>query len=80
MGDAFILVSPGNIWVYIADPDTVTDIWRRGKEFPRDVSVTGTTAVLLVAELWNRRSSLSKQLIQYSNSQHIRPKYLHGKS
>lgn len=41
MGDGFILISPGNIWVYIADPDAVTDIWRRGKEFARDVSVTG---------------------------------------
>lgn len=41
MGDAFTLISPGNIWVYIADPDAVTDIWRRGKEFARDVSVTG---------------------------------------
>lgn len=41
MGDAYILVSSSNIWLYIADPDAVTDIWRRGKEFPRDVSVTG---------------------------------------
>jgi hypothetical protein len=41
MGDAYILVSSGNIWLYIADPDAVTDLWRRAKEFPRDVSVTG---------------------------------------
>jgi hypothetical protein len=41
LGDAYILVSPGNIWLYIADPDAVTDILRRGKDFPRDVSVTG---------------------------------------
>ncbi|KAI1844662.1 hypothetical protein JX266_009118 [Neoarthrinium moseri] len=40
MGDAYILVSPRNIWLYIADPDAVMDLWRRGKEFPRDTSVT----------------------------------------
>ncbi|KUI71949.1 Cytochrome P450 4ae1 [Cytospora mali] len=40
MGDAYVLVSPGNIWLYVADPDTVVDIQRRGNEFPRDVSVT----------------------------------------
>ncbi|KAH7304170.1 cytochrome P450 [Stachybotrys elegans] len=40
MGDAYILVSSKNIWLYVADPDTITDIWRRASEFPRDVSVT----------------------------------------
>ncbi|KAI0469995.1 cytochrome P450 [Xylariaceae sp. FL0804] len=40
MGDAYILVSSSNIWLYIADPNTVVDVWRRGKQFPRDVSVT----------------------------------------
>lgn len=43
MGDAYILVSPSNIWLYIADPDAITDLLRRGKEFPREVSVTGET-------------------------------------
>lgn len=40
LGDAYILVSSLNTWLYVADPDAVIDIWRRGKEFPRDVSVT----------------------------------------
>ncbi|KAJ8127229.1 hypothetical protein O1611_g6409 [Lasiodiplodia mahajangana] len=40
MGDAYIQVSSRNIWLYIADPVAIVDIWRRGKEFPRDVSVT----------------------------------------
>ncbi|KAI0023521.1 cytochrome P450 [Xylariomycetidae sp. FL0641] len=40
LGDAFIMVSPANLWLYVADPDTVTEIWRRGKDFPRDVSIT----------------------------------------
>lgn len=41
MGDAYILVSPGNIWLYLADPDVVSDVLRRGNEFPRETSVTG---------------------------------------
>lgn len=41
LGDAYILVSPSNVWLYIADPDAVTDLYKRGKEFPRDTSVTG---------------------------------------
>lgn len=41
LGDAYILVSPGNVWLYIADPDAITDLCKRGKEFPRDTSVTG---------------------------------------
>ncbi|ROW02560.1 hypothetical protein VPNG_07862 [Cytospora leucostoma] len=40
MGDAYILVSSRNIWLYVADPGAVADIWRRGKDFPREVSVT----------------------------------------
>lgn len=81
MGDAFILVSPGNIWVYIADPDAVTDIWRRGKEFPRDTSVTGMTVVPGSHRCPCREAvvHLRKHLIRYSNPRHIRSKYLHGK-
>jgi hypothetical protein len=41
MGDAYVLVSPGNIWLYIADPDAVVDTLRRANEFPRETSVTG---------------------------------------
>ncbi|KAI1764735.1 hypothetical protein GGR53DRAFT_492930 [Hypoxylon sp. FL1150] len=45
MGDAYILVSPRNIWLYLADPDAIVDLWRRGKEFPREVSVTGESFI-----------------------------------
>ncbi|KAH8781212.1 cytochrome P450 [Diaporthe sp. PMI_573] len=40
MGDAYVLVSPGNIWLYVADPDAVVDTLRRANEFPRETSVT----------------------------------------
>ncbi|KAG8161847.1 hypothetical protein KVR01_008834 [Diaporthe batatas] len=40
MGDAYVLVSYGYIWLYLADPDLVSDILRRANEFPRDTSVT----------------------------------------
>lgn len=47
MGDAYVLVSPGNIWLYVADPDTVNDVLRRGNEFPRDTSVTGELGAIV---------------------------------
>jgi cytochrome P450 len=40
LGDAYILVSSKNIWLYIDNPDTIKELWRRGNEFPRDTSVT----------------------------------------
>lgn len=41
LGDAYVLVSSRNIWLYLSDPDAVTDIARRSKEFDRETSVTG---------------------------------------
>lgn len=41
LGNAYILVSSRNIWLYVSDPDAVTDIARRSKEFDRETSVTG---------------------------------------
>lgn len=41
LGDAYVLVSSRNVWLYLSDPDAVTDIARRSKEFDRETSVTG---------------------------------------
>jgi hypothetical protein len=41
LGDAFVMVSPGRIWLYIANPDTLTDVFRRRLDFPRCVELTG---------------------------------------
>ncbi|KAK7974516.1 hypothetical protein PG989_016364 [Apiospora arundinis] len=40
MGDAFVLVTPSRNWLYIADPDALMDMYRRGKDFPRWVEIT----------------------------------------
>ncbi|KAL1857531.1 hypothetical protein Daus18300_010289 [Diaporthe australafricana] len=40
LGEAYILVSSRNVWLYISDPGAVTDIARRAKEFDRETSVT----------------------------------------
>lgn len=57
MGDAYILVSSRNIWLYIADPDAVMDLWHRGKEFPRDVSVTGKQCQFQLPRLYIQSST-----------------------
>ncbi|KAI0121935.1 cytochrome P450 [Daldinia grandis] len=40
MGEAFVLVTPCHNWLYIADPDALMDMYRRGKDFPRWVEIT----------------------------------------
>lgn len=40
LDDAYVLVSSRNIWLYVSDPDAVTDLARRSKEFDRETSVT----------------------------------------
>jgi hypothetical protein len=42
MGDAFVPVTPSNNWLYIADPDALMNVYRRGKEFPRWTEITST--------------------------------------
>lgn len=41
LGDAFVLVSPGRNWLYVANPDTLTEIFRRRADFPRCLELTG---------------------------------------
>jgi hypothetical protein len=41
MGPAFILVTPDRNWLYIADPDTINEVFRRRTDFPRCVELTG---------------------------------------
>ncbi|KAI0974683.1 cytochrome P450 [Xylaria arbuscula] len=40
MGDAFILVTPGRNWLYVADPEALMDIFRRRTDFPRCLELT----------------------------------------
>ncbi|CAG9954726.1 unnamed protein product [Clonostachys rosea f. rosea IK726] len=40
MGPAFILVTPDRNWLYIADPDTINEVFRRRTDFPRCVELT----------------------------------------
>lgn len=40
MGDAFILCSPSRNWLYLGDPDVITTMFRRIKDFPHDSSLT----------------------------------------
>lgn len=42
MGEAFVLVSPSRNWLYLANPDALIDMYRRGKDFPRWVEITST--------------------------------------
>ncbi|KAL2151438.1 hypothetical protein VTH82DRAFT_6536 [Thermothelomyces myriococcoides] len=40
MGDAWVLVTPCRNWLYLADPEALMNMYRRGKDFPRWVEIT----------------------------------------
>ncbi|KAI0189453.1 cytochrome P450 [Astrocystis sublimbata] len=40
MGDAFVVVTPGRNWLYVADPEALVDIFRRRTDFPRCLELT----------------------------------------
>lgn len=41
MGPVWMHVTSVRNWLYVGDPDTVNEIWKRGKDFPRETSATG---------------------------------------
>lgn len=47
MGDAFILVTPGRNWLYLANPDTLMNVFKRRTDFPRCLELTGMGAPLV---------------------------------
>ncbi|KAK3291995.1 cytochrome P450-like protein [Chaetomium fimeti] len=66
MGDAFVLVTPARNWFYLADPDALIDMYRRGKDFPRWVEITkmldvfgGPTIATASGEQWRRMRKIT---------------------
>ncbi|KAK7733084.1 hypothetical protein SLS53_008272 [Cytospora paraplurivora] len=57
-----ILVSSRNIWLYVADAGAVADIWRGGKDFPREVSVTESVIV------WSEAVTVAHNVLRYWTS------------
>lgn len=44
LGDAFITVTPGKNWLYVCNAEALTDIFRRGSDFPRNLETIGKTS------------------------------------
>ncbi|KAH8883485.1 cytochrome P450-like protein [Thozetella sp. PMI_491] len=40
LGEAFVLVTPSRNWLYLADPEALYNMYRRGNDFPRWVEIT----------------------------------------
>lgn len=74
LGGAFVLVTPGRNWLYLADPDVLMEVFRRRVDFPRCTELTGTSLsrrariIILSADthpsLWRRSSMSSGQTYQ----------------
>ena len=47
MGEAFVLVTPSRNWFYLADPEALMDLYRRGKDFPRWVEITSRCSLVM---------------------------------
>lgn len=45
LGDAFITVTPGKNWLYVCNAEALTDIFRRGSDFPRTLESVGKTSL-----------------------------------
>lgn len=45
LGDAFITVTPGKNWLYVCNAEALTDIFRRGSDFPRTLEIIGKTSL-----------------------------------
>lgn len=40
MGDAFVVVTPGRNWLYLAEPDALMNVFKRRTDFPRCLELT----------------------------------------
>ncbi|KAI0006823.1 cytochrome P450 [Xylariaceae sp. FL0662B] len=73
MGEAFVLVTPSHIWLYLANPVSLMDMYRRGGDFPRWTEITkmldvfgGPNIATASGEQWKKHrkminSSLNEQ-------------------
>ncbi|KAI0402659.1 hypothetical protein F4802DRAFT_617385 [Xylaria palmicola] len=39
MGDVYMQVTPGKNWLYLCDPETLLDVFRRRSDFPRPLEI-----------------------------------------
>ncbi|KAK4142934.1 cytochrome P450-like protein [Dichotomopilus funicola] len=70
MGEAFVLCTPSRNWLYLADPDALINMYRRGKDFPRWVEITkmldvfgGPTIATASGEEWRRIRKISNSAL-----------------
>lgn len=61
MGDAWVLVTPCRNWLYLADPEALMNMYRRGKDFPRWVEITSKS--IPQSNIFSRFSSPFLQVV-----------------
>lgn len=44
VGEVFLIVSPGRIWLHLAHPEALVDFFRRRNDFPRCLEMTGLSS------------------------------------
>jgi hypothetical protein len=49
LGDAFILVTTGENWLYVCNAETVAEMLQRRKEFERPLEIMGTCEISIIA-------------------------------
>ncbi|KAH8658139.1 cytochrome P450 [Xylariales sp. PMI_506] len=75
MGDAFIMVSPSYIWLYVNDPDTVMDCLRRKNDFKHPIMMTamlgifGTNLSVVEGQEWKVHRRITASCFNDQNNQ-----------
>ena len=45
MGDVFMMVTPGRLWVHLCNPEALAEVLRNEKEFPRPLEIFEMTKI-----------------------------------
>ncbi|KAJ4286037.1 hypothetical protein N0V90_013384 [Kalmusia sp. IMI 367209] len=75
MGDVFLMVTPGRLWIHLCNPEALTEVLRKEKEFPRPLEIFEMTKVfgdnLSTADgkSWNKHRKITSLAFNEQNNE-----------
>ncbi|CAG9984165.1 unnamed protein product, partial [Clonostachys byssicola] len=77
LGDAFMHVSPDKNWLYVCNPDSVLDILRRGRDFPRPMEIYellnffGPNLATVEGQQWKTQRRMAMSYFNEANNEMV---------
>ncbi|CAI6091937.1 unnamed protein product [Clonostachys chloroleuca] len=77
LGDAFMHVSPGKNWLYVCNPDSVLDILRRSRDFPRPMEIYellnffGPNLATVEGQQWKNQRRMAMSYFNEANNEMV---------